>query len=168
MTLHDIAVVPVAIAIVGVAITAVGGAKLTRRGAWYQQLRKPTWEPPDWLFGPAWSAIFILWAVSFVLAWEATASDGERLRLSGVFAANAGLNVLWSYLFFHRRQPRSALLETIPFLASIVLMILVAGALDPRAGWLLVPYLLWVAFATILNAKIVSMNDVSRPMIAEA
>lgn len=155
-------VTPMAIAVVGVVVTAVGGARLTRRGSWYAQLRKPSWEPPDWLFGPVWSGIFILWAVSFVLAWNASADDFVRLRLGGVFAANAGFNVLWSYLFFTRRRPDLSLIETVPFLASIIVILFVTAPLDPRAAWLNVPYLVWVAFATALNATIVKLNRASR------
>ncbi len=155
-------VTPVVLAVIGVLVTAAGGARLTRRGLWYAQLRKPHWEPPDWLFGPVWSAIFVMWAISFVLVWQTTGGDAARWRLGGVYAANAGLNVLWSYLFFHRHRPDLALIETVPFLASILVMVFVAGRLDARAGWLIAPYLAWVAFATVLNAAIVRLNAASR------
>ena len=166
MTLFGYAVTPIMIAGVGVVVTAVGGAQLTKRGAWYATLRKPSWEPPDWLFGPVWSTIFLLWAASFVLAWTATTDPAEHLRLVGIYAANAGLNVFWSYLFFTRHRPDLALIETVPFLASIAVILFAAAPLDASAAWLTVPYLLWVAFAACLNAAIVRLNSASRTFSA--
>lgn len=72
------------------------------------------------------------------------------------------MNVLWSYLFFHRQRPDLALFETAPFLTSILVMMFVGGRLDARAGWLIAPYLVWVVFATVLNAAIVRLNAASR------
>ena len=106
-----------------------------------------------------------MWASSFVLAWQSTDGDAERWRLGGVHAANAGLNVLWRYFFFHffhRRWPDLALIETVPFLASILVLVFVAGQFDARAAWLISPYLVLGAFATVRIAAIVSFNAASR------
>lgn len=146
------------LAVAGVVVAAAGGAMVTQLGPWYYGLRKPTWQPPDWLFGPAWTTIFVAMAVAFVLAWARTTSDGERWRLAGIFALNIGLNALWSALFFRLRRPDLALIEIVPFYASIVLVFLVVRGLRPGAEWLLLPYLLWVAFATVLNREIVRLN----------
>jgi len=85
-------------------------------------------------------------------------SAGARLRLFGLFATNAGLNIIWSLLFFGRRRPDLALIEVGPFIGSIVLLMVTVAPLDRRAAWAFVPYLVWVTFATALNVYIVRHN----------
>ena len=142
----------------GVVLTAAGGALVTQLGPWYYGLKKPGWQPPDWLFGPVWTVIFLLMGCAFVLSWEQLPSGLARLRLFGVFAINAGLNIIWSLLFFGRRRPDLALIEVVPFIGSIVLLMVTVAPLDRRAAWAFVPYLLWVMFATVLNVYIVRHN----------
>lgn len=148
----------IAIAAAWATITAIGGARLTPLDAWYRALRKPSWQPPDWLFGPAWSLIFLLGAWAFVLGWDALDDGGARLRLLGLFALNSALNLLWSFLFFVRRRPDLALFEAALLLGSVVLLIVTCGPLDARAGWAFAPYAAWVSFAMVLNATIVRLN----------
>jgi translocator protein len=93
-----------------------------------------------------------------LLAWQQLPDSASRARLGGLFALNAGLNVLWSFLFFNRHRPDLALWESVIFLISIAHLLVTAGALDTRAAWALTPYLLWVSFATVLNATIVKLN----------
>jgi translocator protein len=142
----------------GLIVTAGGGALVTQLGPWYYGLDQPSWKPPDWLFGPAWTTIFLCMGWAFVLAWSKVPSVGGRAMLFGVFALNSGMNLLWSYLFFRRRRPDWALIEVFPFIGSILLMIVVTAPLDVRAGWAFAPYLIWVLFATVLNAAIVRRN----------
>ncbi|MCC7055116.1 MAG: tryptophan-rich sensory protein [Gemmatimonadaceae bacterium] len=151
-------VTAIALAAGGLVVTAAGGALVTQLGPWYYGLRKPSWQPPDWLFGPAWTTIFLLMAFAFVVSWEQLPSSGAKARLFGVFALNGGLNTLWSFLFFGRRRPDLALIEVFPFFGSIVLMAWTVAPLDRRAAWALVPYLCWVLFATVLNFAIVRRN----------
>lgn len=151
-------VTAIALAACGVVLTAAGGALVTQLGPWYYGLKKPSWQPPDWLFGPAWTLIFLCMAAAFVMSWERLPSPAARLRLFGLFALNAGLNTTWSFLFFGRRRPDLALLEIVPFFGSIVLLTLTVAPLDMRAAWAFVPYLLWVMFATALNIAIVRRN----------
>ena len=140
----------------GIAIVvAVLGALLTDIGEWYLSLDKPAWQPPDWAFGPAWTLIFAATAAAGVLAWMA---DQDRSTLIAAFAVNAILNVAWSALFFRLRRPDWALFEVLLLWLSIAVLIAVCGALDSRAGWLLLPYLAWVSFAAVLNAAIVRRN----------
>jgi translocator protein len=153
-----ISVTAISLASAGLVMTAGGGALVTQLGPWYYGLQQPKWKPPDWLFGPAWTTIFLAMAYAFVLAWERLPSGAARLRLIGLFALNSGLNTLWSYLFFGRRRPDLALLEIIPFFGSIVLMAWTVAPLDRRAAWAFAPYLIWVSFATVLNFAIVRRN----------
>jgi len=142
----------------GVVLTAAGGALVTQLGPWYYGLRQPRWKPPDWLFGPVWTVIFLLMGLSFVRAWEHLPTVGERARLFGIFAINAGLNTIWSLLFFGKQRPDLALIEIVPFLGSLVLMIATVAPLDRLAALALVPYLCWVTFAGVLNIAIVQRN----------
>jgi len=151
-------VTAIALAASGLVVTAAGGALVTQLGPWYYGLKKPSWQPPDWLFGPAWTLIFLLMGAAFVLSWEQVPSSLGRLRLFGLFAMNAGLNTLWSFLFFGRRRPDLALFEAVPFFGSIVLLIVTVAPLDRRAAWAFVPYVCWVTFATVLNIAIVRRN----------
>jgi tryptophan-rich sensory protein len=132
------------------------GAWVTDIGPWYRALRKPSWQPPDWAFGPAWSTIFLCAAVALVLAWRVPGAD--RSLLLGIWVVNAVLNVTWSVLFFRLQRPDWAVWEVVPLWLSILWMLLAAGRLSPTAGWLMVPYLAWVTFATVLNRAIIARN----------
>jgi len=139
-------------------VTAVAGMVLTRLDDWYYALRKPSWQPPEWLFGPAWTLIFILAVVSAGMAWNAADQPATRAVLLIGFSVNVVLNMAWSWLFFTRRRLDLALLEVIPLWLSIAFLILITGALVPLAGWLLAPYLCWVSFAAFLNRRIWQLN----------
>ncbi len=140
-----------------IAVLSLGGA-LTRLGPWYESLRKPPWQPPGWLFAPAWTTIGGLTACSAVLAWDGAKSRTDRDEVVGLFAANGVLNVLWSALFFNRRRPDWALAEVGLLWLSIAALIAGLAPLSRRASWLLAPYLAWVSFASVLNLKIVQLN----------
>lgn len=149
---------PVAVAALAAMVVAGLGASATDIGPWYYSLRKPWWQPPDWLFGPAWTLIYGLIALAGVKAWNAARDRRQGLRIVGVFALNALLNVLWSELFFHFQRPDWALIEVVAFWLSILVLIVTAASVSPVAGWLLVPYLAWVTFAGVLNLAVVRLN----------
>ena len=133
-------------ALTAVAIAGLGGV-LTEIGPWYRGLRKPSWQPPDWLFGPAWTVILGMAAAAGVLAWNGAADTAGQVRVLLLFAANAVFHVLWSPLFFRWRRPDWALAE-VPFLwLSILAMVIWLAPYSTTASWLLVPYLVWVTFA---------------------
>jgi len=140
--------------------TAVGalGALTTELGTWYYALRKPVWQPPDWLFGPAWTLIFALAALAGVLYWRVEYKREGRLQILAAFALNAFLNTFWSLLFFRLKRPDLALDEVGFLWLSIALLIVLLGRRSRTAAWLLVPYLLWVSFASFLNWTIVQLN----------
>jgi tryptophan-rich sensory protein len=137
---------------------AILGGTLTDIGPWYQALRKPPWQPPDWLFAPAWTLIFALAALSGLTAWRSAPSQAAREWTIGLFALNGFLNVLWSFLFFRMQRPDWALLEVGLLWASVLLLMLVLGRWSRPAAWLLAPYLAWVIFAAVLNLAVVRLN----------
>jgi benzodiazapine receptor len=134
---------------------AVGG--LFGPGSWYATLAKPAWTPPGWLFGPVWTVLYATIGIAGWLAWEGSAGK-PRLLPFAVFAAQLVVNGLWSWLFFGLRRPDLALVDIVFLLALIGANIFLFARTRGAAGALLVPYLLWVAFATALNARIWSMN----------
>jgi tryptophan-rich sensory protein len=148
------------IAAAAISATCVGalGALTTDLGPWYVALHKPSWQPPDWLFGPAWTLIFALAALAGVLHWRSGADRNRRLGVLAAFALNAFLNTLWSLFFFRLKRPEWALGEVGFLWLSILLLIVLLGRDSRRAAWLLAPYLLWVSFAAYLNWTIVRMN----------
>ena len=148
---------PVLAAAAAAGVAALG-ALTTDLGPWYQNLIKPAWQPPDALFGPAWTLIFVLAAYSFVLYWRTPVGRDERLEVIAAFVFNGFLNLLWSLLFFRCERPDWALYEVAILWGSIMVMIVLVGITSRPAAALLVPYLFWVSFASFLNLKIVELN----------
>jgi tryptophan-rich sensory protein len=150
---------PTLVAAAGVTVVAVAGAVLTDLSAWYYNLKKPSWQPPDWLFGPAWTAIFICEAASAIIGWHAIHAAGMLALFIALLVVNGVLNMLWSYLFFKMHRPDYAQAEVGFLWLSILAPMIV---LYVYAGWawaLLLPYLLWVSFAAFLNYTIVQLNQ---------
>lgn len=135
----------------------VGGAT-TPLGAWYRNLKKPPWQPPNWLFGPAWTIILTCAAIGSIIAWNAAPDDTVRRDLLILYAVNASLFLLWSPLFFMAKRPDWSLVEVVALWISIALLVWYLWPLEPLAAELTLPYLLWVSFATLLNRAIVVRN----------
>lgn len=138
-------------------ILGIGGA-LTEIGPWYNQLRKPSWQPPGWLFAPAWTTIFALAVFAAVKSWDAASNPAAHALVIGLFALNGVLNILWSLLFFKMQRPDWALIEVVPLWLSILALIVGLAPLSGRGSLALLPYLLWVSFAAVLNRTIVRLN----------
>ena len=134
------------------------GTITTDLGPWYMHLHKPAWQPPDALFGPIWTLIFALAALSFIIYWRHRASRDDRLEVIAAFLMNGFLNVSWSLLFFRVERPDWALYEVAFLWVSIVVMIGLVKRASTSAAVLLLPYLIWVSFAAALNIKIVQLN----------
>jgi translocator protein len=142
-----------------VAATVSGlGSLATDTGPWYGALDKPPWQPPDWVFGPVWTVIYLLIALSAAMAWTLAADRARRVRIVSLFALNAVLNLMWTVLFFALRRPDWALIEIGLLWLSIVALIVVVAPASRTAAWLLAPYLAWVSFAAALNLAIVRLN----------
>lgn len=139
-------------------VVAIAGGVLTEIGPWYDGLKKPSWKPPDWAFGPVWTTILVLAAISAALAWEAAGTPAARSAVLTVLIVNSVLNIAWSGIFFKMKRPDWALVEVVLLWLSIVALIVVLGAQSTTAGLLMLPYLAWVSVATFLNYRIVQMN----------
>ena len=140
------------------ALVAGLGSTMTDLGPWYWALRKPWWQPPDWLFGPAWTLIFALTALSGITSWNAASDRAAREWIIGAFALNGFLNILWSALFFRFRHPDWALAGVVLLWLSIAWLMLGPTRHSTAGRWLLLPYLAWVTFAAMLNLAIVRLN----------
>ncbi|WP_394727124.1 TspO/MBR family protein [Altererythrobacter sp. GH1-8] len=149
---------PLIFAISWAVILGLGGGALTKIGGWYYDLKKPSWQPPDWLFGPAWTVILGLAAWAFVLSWNGVSSDAERTLLIVLYIMNGVCHFLWSPLFFTLKRPDWALVE-VPFLwVSVLSLAIFLRQWSELASLLILPYLAWVSFAAILNWKIWQLN----------
>lgn len=125
---------------------------------WYAGLAKPPFNPPDWVFGPVWTALYVLMGIASFLVWRAGWERREVREALGLYAAQLVLNGLWSLLFFGAHSPAWALLDIAALVALVVATTIRFAAIRAPAGWLLVPYLAWIAFATVLNASIWWLN----------
>lgn len=134
------------------------GGLLTEIGEWYRELNKPSWQPPDWLFGPAWTVILGLSGWSLYLAAVEAVTAQDVLLIGALFAANFVFHFAWSPLFFKAKRPDWALAENVFLWLSVLALVLVLPRYSQLAGWLNLPYLAWVSFAAFLNWKIVVLN----------
>ena len=144
------------------ALWAIGlgvvGGLMTPLGRWYAELRKPSWQPPGWAFGPAWTLILGLAAWSAVRAWDAAAGPEDQRAVLILFGVNGLFHLLWSPLFFRLQRPDLALIEVVFLWASLVAMVVGLWPIDQLAALLILPYLAWVSFASFLNWTIVRLN----------
>ena len=154
----DIAWTPALIAAAWAIVLGGAGGALTTIGPWYRNLAKPSWQPPDWLFGPAWTVILGLAGWSLYLAWTAAPAPADRMLIGALFAINFVAHFAWSPLFFTLRRPDWALKEVVFLWLSVLGLILGTARYSDLAAWLNVPYIAWVSFATLLNREIVRLN----------
>lgn len=126
-------------------------------GAWYAGLDKPPWTPPDWVFAPVWTVLYIMIGVSGWLAWEHRHIENSLPAFLS-YGVQLLLNATWSWLFFGLQNPLLGLFNIILLLCAIGVNIWLFSRLHALAGWLLLPYLLWVLYASTLNAAIVLIN----------
>lgn len=126
---------------------------------WYPTLVKPIFNPPNWIFAPVWSLLYVLMGAAGGMIWNRIETDEERVKSAfKIFIAQLALNALWSYLFFGLHNPLLALIEIILLWLLIFEMYNQFVKIDKVAGKLILPYLAWVSFATILNASIWWLN----------
>ena len=148
------------IAFASVFVTSSVGRIVTAKpvAGWYRTLAKPSFNPPNWVFPVAWSALFLLMAVAFFRVLRTPSTTPRRLLAIWLFVAQLVVNVSWSAAFFGANSPLAGLIVIVPFWLLILATALTFGRIDRIAGWLLAPYLAWVAFATVLNASILRLN----------
>lgn len=136
---------------------AVGAAASAQAGPFYAQLARPGWAPPGWLFGPVWTALYVLMAIAAWLVWRVGGFRAARSALS-LFVVQLAVNALWSWLFFGMHRGALALADIVLLWVLIVATLRAFWRIRPLGGALLVPYLLWVSFAAVLNYSIWQLN----------
>jgi benzodiazapine receptor len=139
-------------------VSGLGGAvTATSVDAWYQTIEKPPFNPPDWLFAPVWISLFIMMAIAGWRIWRRAGFGTEKVAFA-LFATQLVLNLAWSVFFFGFQQIGLALVEICLLLITIVATTIVFWRIDRIASALFVPYVLWVGFATLLNASLFLLN----------
>jgi tryptophan-rich sensory protein len=136
---------------------AVGGAASVQAGPFYQQLVRPDWAPPPWIFGPVWTVLYALMGIAAWLAWRAGGFRAARTALV-LFLLQLALNALWSWLFFGWHRGAFAFADILALWVLIVATLIAFWRIRPSAGALLIPYLLWVSFASVLNYAMWQLN----------
>ncbi len=125
---------------------------------WYALANKPWFNPPNWIFAPVWSSLYVLMGIALFLVWKADASKDIKQTAIILFAVQLALNFFWSIIFFKLQQPGWAFVEIIIMWVMILLTILWFGKINTASAWLLVPYISWVSFASVLNYSIWRLN----------
>lgn len=134
-----------------------GYATATSITTWYSTLNKPYFNPPNYLFGPVWTTLYILMGISFYLILQSPINEFRKKAIA-IFCIQLFLNFLWSFLFFKFQLPGLAFIEIILMWVSIITMIIVFMEINKKAALLQLPYLLWVSFASVLNGSIWFLN----------
>lgn len=145
-------------------LLTVGGGSLVglatageSSGEWFLQLNKPAYQPPNWLFGPVWTTLYILMGIALFLVWKKPASSARNAAIT-LFMVQLAFNFLWSFLFFKWHMPGAAFADIIALWITLFITIVVCSRHSKTAAWLLVPYIAWVSFASILNFDIIRLN----------
>lgn len=126
-------------------------------GGWYQTINKPSFNPPGYIFGPVWIALYLLMGISLYLVWSKKGTADIKIPLI-IFFAQLFFNTIWSILFFGLESPVLALIDIIILLILIIMTIISFYKVSKPAALLMIPYLFWVSFATVLNYFIVKLN----------
>ncbi len=141
--------------VVGIAL--LGGLATDTASSWYRNLALPAWQPPSWLFAPAWGTIYLLFATSAIIVRHRS-TGAVRAGLMRLYLLNGILNLAWSYIFFQGHSPFWGGVEILAIWLTIVLLMRNGWPVSRLGALLLLPYLLWVSFATVLTWSIFAMN----------
>lgn len=144
--------IPLSIGAIGAYFTA------SSVDTWYKTLSKPSFNPPNGIFGPVWTTLYILMGISAYLVWQKRDQIKQFPRTVAIYLIQLVLNLLWSFIFFYAHELGMALIEIIMLLIVIIINARVFYNIDKTAGLLFVPYILWVSFATVLTYSIFSLN----------
>lgn len=139
---------------------AIGSVASIRAGSFYTQLVRPDWAPPAGLFGPVWTILYALMGIAAWLVWRAGGFRAARTALT-LFLVQLAVNALWSWLFFGWHLGAAAFVDIVVLLALIVATLISFWRIRPLAGALLIPYLLWVGFASVLNYTVWQLNPLA-------
>jgi tryptophan-rich sensory protein len=138
-------------------VAAIGAVASAQAKSFYEQLMQPAWAPPSWVFGPVWTVLYTLMALAAWLVWRSGGFRQNSWAL-GFFLGQLAFNALWSWLFFGWHLGDCAFAGILALLVSLAITIVLFWRVRPVAGALLIPYLLWVAFAAVLNYVVWQMN----------
>lgn len=149
--------------IVSIAIPLiVGGTSgfftVTGVESWYQTIQKPSWNPPNWIFGPVWTTLYVMMGIALFIIWKSDAAENLKRNALIVFGIQLILNFFWSFIFFNQQSPGWAFAEIAVLWLAIFATIILFAKINKTAAWLLVPYISWVSFAAILNYTIWKLN----------
>jgi len=125
---------------------------------WYAGLKKPVLAPPNWVFAPVWITLYLLMGISLFIVWNAGLGKTTVRKSIAIFSIQLVLNVLWSYLFFGLRSPLLGLAGIMAMWFMIVLTVVSFSRISKTAALVLIPYLIWVSFASYLNYSILTLN----------
>lgn len=143
--------------VVAFAASAVGAAASAGAGAFYDQLVQPDWAPPGWVFGPVWTVLYALMGIAAWLVWRSGGLRANRVAL-GFFVGQLALNAVWSWLFFEWQMGGWAFADILALVMALSITLVLFWRVRPLAGALLIPYLLWVLFAAVLNYTVRQLN----------
>ena len=150
------------VSVIGCELVGIAATPFTLSAipTWYQTLNKPFFSPPNWVFGPIWTILYFLMGLAVYLIWTSKTKN-QKLRQVGLkfFSIQLGLNFLWSILFFGLHSPILGMIDIIILWILILLTTIKFYKISKIAAYLLVPYLLWVSFASLLNLFIILLNS---------
>jgi len=151
-------ILPLTVAALAALLIAGIGGTLTDIGPWYRSLEQPAWAPPDAVFPIVWTLVLALWALAAVETWRNLDTRAEQESFLGLFALTGLLNIGWSLLFFRLQRPDWALVELVALWLSLIILTVWSSRHSRLAPWLLLPYVLWVTLAGVLNLAVVRLN----------
>lgn len=126
---------------------------------WYRRLKKPPWNPPAWVFGPVWTVLYLMMGLASWLVWQKRPAHKKKVGNALTwYGLQFTFNSLWSPLFFGLRRTGLAMADIVALWGALLTCLVKFGRVQPLAGWLLVPYFLWVSFASTLNAAVWWLN----------
>jgi len=156
--MNNVAKLVISIAIPLTIGATAGLFTVTGVDSWYQTINKPSWNPPGWVFGPVWTTLYVMMGIALYLIWKSGADKPVKKTAFILFAIQLTLNFFWSFIFFDQHQVGWALVEIIAMWFMILLTIFAFARVSNAAAWLMVPYISWVSFASILNYTIWRLN----------
>ena len=144
--------IPLSIGAIGAYFTA------SSVDTWYRTINKPSFNPPNGIFGPVWTSLYVMIGISAYLVWQKRDRIEQFPRTVAIYLIQLVLNLMWSFIFFYAHELGMALIEIIMLLVVIIINARVFYKIDKTAGLLFIPYILWVSFATVLTYSIFSLN----------
>jgi len=153
-------IIPLIVSILTCQLAGIIGAVFTISAIplWYNNLTKPSFNPPSWIFSPVWTMLYIMMGIALFIVWTTKSKSKEKTEAILIFFLQLSLNALWSPIFFGAQSPFMGLIIIILLWITILITIIKFFKVSKVAGGLLVPYFLWVSFATILNFSIWQLN----------